>query len=89
MCKTKPRIDNDSFIKKWCQLMIAVNENVNVHATHMGRLEKSLQDHVQQTDGRFKNQCGRVRSIELAVIPFRLHIHPTPSTKDTTDGKYF
>jgi len=74
-------------IKKWYQLMIGINEKVKVQADHLGRLEKSLENHLQRTDDRFKDQGDRIRSIELEVIPYSHQLRSTQSNEDTTHAK--
>lgn len=74
-------------IKKWYELMIGINEKVKVQADYLGRLEKSLENHVQRTDDRFKEQSDRIRSIEIEVIPYRYKLRSTQSKEDTTHAK--
>lgn len=74
-------------IKKWYELMIGINEKVKVQADHLGRLEKSLENHVDRTDDRFKDHNDRLRSIEFEVIPYRHQLRLTQSNEDTTYAK--
>jgi hypothetical protein len=74
-------------IKKWYQLMIGINEKVKVQADNLHRLEKSLETHVQRTDGRFEDHNQRIRSIEFEIIPRRLNRLKSLTKEDTTDAK--
>ena len=74
-------------IKKWYELMIGINEKVKVQADNLSKLEKSLETHVQRTDGRFDDHNQRIRSIEFELIPRRIQPYKSPITEDTTYAK--
>lgn len=74
-------------IKKWYQLMISVNEKVKIQAIQLGKLEKSIESHVEHTTGRFKDHNDRIRSIEFEVLPYKLHIQKSPLPEDTTHAR--
>ncbi len=74
-------------IKKWYQLMIGINEKVKVQADNLSKLEKSLENHVKRTDGRFDNHNQRIRSIEFEIIPRRLNRLKSLNNQDTTDAE--
>lgn len=73
-------------IKKWYELMIGINEKVKVQADNLNKLEKSLETHVQRTDGRFNDHNRRIRSIEFKIIPRRIHQYKS-TKEDTTNAK--
>jgi hypothetical protein len=74
-------------IKKWYELMIGINEKVKVQADNLHRLEKSLETHVQHANERFKDQNGRIRTIEFEIIPRRTNRLKSLTKKDTTDAQ--
>ncbi len=74
-------------IKKWYELMIGISEKVKVQADNLSKLEKSLEAHVQRTDGRFDDHNQRIRSIEFEIIPRRLNRLKPLTKEDTTDAK--
>jgi len=74
-------------IKKWYELMIGINEKVKVQADNLHRLEKSLETHVQRTDGRFMDHNSRIRSLEFVIIPRQSHQYKSPTTEDSTNAK--
>ena len=75
-------------IKKWYELMISVNEKVKVQADNLHRLEKSLETHVQRTDGRFMDHNSRIRSLEFVIIPRQHHQYKSQTAEDSTNAKY-
>ncbi|SHG40148.1 hypothetical protein SAMN05443144_12718 [Fodinibius roseus] len=74
-------------IKKWYDLMIGINEKVKVQANNLNKLEKSLETHVQRTDGRFNDHNKRIRTIEFEVLPYKPSSKTFPSTQDTSHAK--
>ncbi|MDR8389858.1 hypothetical protein NC796_01830 [Aliifodinibius sp. S!AR15-10] len=74
-------------IKKWYELMIGINEKVKVQADNLSKLEKSLETHVQRTDGRFDEHNQRIRSIEFEIIPRRINRFKPLTEEDTTDAE--
>lgn len=75
-------------IKKWYELMIGINEKVKVQANNLSKLEKSLETHLERTDGRFNDHNKRIRMIEFEVLPYKPPSDPFPSTHDTSNAKH-